>query len=514
MAEAAAKPKKPGFKAVVASLGQPRVATATALGFASGLPFLLTGATFGYWMRDEGIALTTIGFLSWVGLAYTFKFLWSPLVDKIPAPLIGALGQRRGWVLFAQALVCLGLVAMAIHGPKGPGGITIIGLLTLLVAIGSATQDIAVDAWRIESAKDADELGLMTSGYQLGYRAALLVTDALILIFANHLGWPTAYVLMAVFMSVGIVAAFRAPEPTGAHAPSSAPAATQSPAVGVETARPAHLSAVAGSVFALSAALAAATYFLKGPLEILVLSIVGCVIALAMFAPPRIYNALVGPFIVFVKAHGKLAILMLAMISLYRLPEFLIGPVAGPFYSDLGLSKDVVGGVRASAGLLSSILGIAAGGMATLRFGYMPSLIAGAVLQGLGVAAYSLVAFAGANPDLRLFAFAMAADNFCYAFAGVTLITYMSSLTSIGYTATQYAFLSSVYTLFGKVLKGFSGAVVDGFNAAGNSLMQSYAMFYIGAGLICIPAVILCVLLAQRVKKREAELAVTATAAG
>jgi PAT family beta-lactamase induction signal transducer AmpG len=267
-------------------------------------------------------------------------------------------------------------------------------------------------------------------------------------------------------------------------------------------------------VFALSAALAAATYFLKGPLEILVLSIVGCVIALAMFAPPRIYNALVGPFIVFVKAHGKLAILMLAMISLYRLPEFLIGPVAGPFYSDLGLSKDVVGGVRASAGLLSSILGIAAGGMATLRFGYMPSLIAGAVLQGLGVAAYSLVAFAGANPDLRLFAFAMAADNFCYAFAGVTLITYMSSLTSIGYTATQYAFLSSVYTLFGKVLKGFSGAVVDGFNAAGNSLMQSYAMFYIGAGLICIPAVILCVLLAQRVKKREAELAVTATAAG
>lgn len=507
MAEAA-KPKKHGFKAVLASLGNPRVATATALGFSSGLPFLLTGATFGYWMRDEGIALTTIGFLSWVGLAYTFKFLWSPLLDKLPAPVFGALGKRRGWVLFAQAMICAGLVAMALYGPKGPGGITIIGLLSLLVAVGSATQDIGVDAWRIESAADADELGLMTSGYQLGYRAALLATDALILIFAQHLGWPVAYVLMAVLMSVGIIAAFRSPEPK-ATLVAARTGVAQSPTEEAEAARPARLSFIAGVVFVVSAASAAAAYLTKGPLEILVLSIVGCVIALAMFAPPRIYNAIVGPFSVFIKAHGSLAVLMLAMISLYRLPEFLIGPVAGPFYSDLGLSKDIVGGVRASVGLVASILGIAAGGMATIRFGYMPSLIAGAVMQGLGVAAYSLVAFAGPNPDIRLFAFAMGADNFCYAFAGVTLITYMSSLTSIGYTATQYAFLSSVYTLFGKVLKGFSGAVVDGLNAAGHSLMQSYAMFYIGTGLICIPAVFLCVLLARRVKRRADEVAAT-----
>jgi PAT family beta-lactamase induction signal transducer AmpG len=501
MAEAAGK-KKPGFKAVLAALGKPRVAAMAALGFSSGLPFLLTGATFGYWLRDEGTTLTAIGFLSWVGLAYTFKFLWSPIVDRARAPIFGALGQRRGWAVFAQALIAVALVGMAMVGPHGPGGLATIGAFALVVAFASATQDIAVDAWRIEAAEDSDELGMLTSAFQLGYRAALLVTDALILIFANHLGWPISYVLMAVFMGVGLAASFLTPEPKTAAAPAASAAGAPSPA-----ASGAGRYRAAAIVFVIAAACAASSYLLKAPQEILVLSIVGCVVALAMLAPPRIYNAVVGPFSVFVKAHGSLALLMLAMISLYRLPEFLIGPVAGPFYSDLGLSKDAVGGVRASIGLLASIAGIAAGGLATVRFGYMPSLIAGAIMQGFGVAAYSLVAMAGVNPDIRLFAFAMATDNFCYAFAGVTLITYMSSLTSIGYTATQYAFLSSVYTLFGKVLKGFSGAVVDGLNAAGHTLMNSYAMFYVGTGLICIPAVILCVLLAQRVKRREREAA-------
>ncbi len=274
-----------------------------------------------------------------------------------------------------------------------------------------------------------------------------------------------------------------------------------------EEAAPARSYRAAIIVFAVAAACLALSLGTKAALEFVVLSVVGLVVAAAMFAPPRIYNAVVGPFSVFLKAHGALAILMLAMISLYRLPEFLIGPVAGPFYSDLGLGKDVVGGVRASAGLLASVLGIAAGGLATVRFGYMPSLIVGAVLQGLGVAAYSLVALAGVNPDIRLFAFAMAADNFCYAFAGVALITYMSSLTSIGYTATQYAFLSSVYTLFGKVLKGFSGGRWSECRRPKPDAFIRHVLHR--HGLICIPALFLCVLLARRVKRRELEVAAT-----
>lgn len=443
MSETAA-PKKYGFRETVAALRKPRVAGMAALGFASGLPFLLTGATFGYWLRDEGTTLTAIGFLSWVGLAYTFKVLWSPFVDRLPAPFMGALGRRRGWALFTQLTIAAALVAMAIVGPHGSGGLVAIGVLALVVAFGSATQDIAVDAWRIEAASDADELGLFTSVFQLGYRIALLVTDALILVFAEYFGWPLSYVLMAVFMGVGLFAALRTPEPARADA------------VLEEKAHAAPL-----------------------------------------WTPRGFFDAVVGPFVAFFKTHGSLALLMLLMISVYRLPEFLIGPVAGPFYSDLELSKDVVGGVRGTVGLVASFLGIAAGGIAAVRLGYMPALIAGAVLQGVGVAAYALVAIFG--PNLALFSAAMATDNFCYAFAGVALITYMSSLTSLGYTATQYALLSSTYTLFGKFLKGFSGAVVDGLNQS-RTLMESYAIFYVGAGAVAVPALVLCLILAARHK--------------
>jgi PAT family beta-lactamase induction signal transducer AmpG len=439
---AAGSEKKFGIGDVFKALGQPRVASLLALGFASGLPFLLTGATFGYWLRDEGTTLTAIGFLSWVGLAYAFKFLWSPLVDRLPAPPLGISGRRRGWVVFAQLLIVAGLVAMAAVGPHGPGGLATIGAAALVVAFASATQDIAVDAWRIEAANDTDELSLLTSAFQLGYRVALLVTDALILIFAQHLGWRFTYGFMALLMCGGLVAALRTPEPARAE-----------------------------SVMQQKAS-AAPLWTWRG-----------------------MFDALAGPLIEFFRAHGSLAPAMLILISVYRLPEFLIGPVAGPFYHDLGLAKDVVGGIRASVGLIASMLGIAAGGVCAVRLGLQRALVVGALLQGLGVAAYAVVAALG--PDLRIFAAAMAGDNFCYAFAGVAFVAYMSSLISLGYTATQYALLSSLYALFGKFLKGFSGAVVDGL-AQTHSLMHAYAIFYAGTGAICLPALVLCIFVSAR----------------
>jgi PAT family beta-lactamase induction signal transducer AmpG len=221
-----------------------------------------------------------------------------------------------------------------------------------------------------------------------------------------------------------------------------------------------------------------------------------CVLAAGLAAPPRIFDAVIGPLIEFFRTHGWWALLMLLMISVYRLPEFLIGPVAGPFYIALGLEKEVVGGVRATVGLFASIGGIAAGGICAVRLGFTKTLILGAILQGLGVAAYAVVAHYGAH-DLRLFAAAMASDNFCYAFAGVALVAYMSSLTSLGYTATQYALLSSIYTLFGKFLKGYSGYVVDQLHHT-RPLMEAYGAFYLGAGAIALPALILCVILAAR----------------
>jgi MFS family permease len=545
--------KKHTFRDVLSALGRPKVASMLALGFGSGLPFLLTGATFGYWLRDEGTTLTAIGFLSWVGLAYTFKVFWAPLVDRSRLPLLGHLGQRRSWVVFAQLLVAVGLIAMAVFGAHGPGGLATIGAFALLVAFASATQDIAVDAWRIESAPDSEEQSLVTSAFQLGYRAALLVTDALILIFAQNFGWEISYVLMAVLMGVGLFAALRTPEPTRTEPTNRAAQAA------VGAAPPMRRTMIAAGMFAVAAAyawwfsnradalaeggdIARASQFGAAFAVVALICAIGCLakltrfvwilgaaavlavvvvafygaatgndiiggapmfwptvltlVAAAMVSPPRIFDAMIGPLIEFFRVHGPWALLMLAMISVYRLPEFIIGPVAGPFYHDLGLEKDVVGGVRATVGLVASILGIAAGGICAVRLGFKTTLILGAVLQGIGVAAYAVVATFGAE-DLRIFAGAMASDNFCYAFAGVALVAYMSSLTSLGYTATQYALLSSVYTLFGKFLKGFSGAVVDGLDQT-HTLMQSYAIFYIGAGLIALPALILCIVLARR----------------
>ena len=185
------------------------------MGFSSGLPFLLTGNTLGYWMRDEGTTLAAIGFLSWVGLAYSLKFLWAPLIDRLDAPVFGRSGRRRGWMIVTQFLVAVGLLGLSVIGLKA--GLAALGTLALIVAFASSTQDIVVDAWRIEAADDSDELGLLSAAYQLGYRFALLITEALILIVANHWGWPIAYAAMAALMAVGLCASFVAVEPVRAR---------------------------------------------------------------------------------------------------------------------------------------------------------------------------------------------------------------------------------------------------------------------------------------------------------
>ena len=421
---------------VIAALRQPKVAVMLMLGFSSGLPFLLTGNTLGYWLRDEGTRLQAIGFLSWVGLAYSVKFLWAPVIDRVDAPIFGRFGRRRGWMIVSQLVVAAGLLALSAVGLKA--GLASLGVLAVLVAFASSTQDIVVDAWRIEAASDSDELGLLSAAYQLGYRGALLVTDSLILIAASRFGWPVSYVGMALLMSVGLCASFVAMEPLRQTMPAAG---------GVEA------SQRQGFV-----------------------------------------DAVIGPFAEFFRVYGWLALLMLAMISFYRLPEFMMGPMANPFYHDLGLSKDAVGAVRASIGLPASLLGIAAGGYSALRFGYFKTLIVGVVLQSVVIAAFALLAYSG--PDIRVFGAVMAADNFGIAFAGVALVTYMSSLTSIGYTATQYALLSSAYTYVGKFAKGFSGVIVEQL-ASGRTLLDGYALFFIGAGLFGVPALILCLMLSR-----------------
>jgi len=343
-------------------------------------------------------------------------------------------------MVVSQVLVAAALVGMSAIGLSA--GLAALGALALVVAFASSTQDIVVDAWRIEAASDSDELGLLSAAYQLGYRAALLVTDALILVSANHLGWPISYAAMACLMGVGLTATLLAIEPARAQEVSEAKSK------------------------------AAPLWTVRG------------------FA-----DAVIGPFAEFFRVYGWLALLMLAAISFYRLPEFMMGPMANPFYHDLGLSKDAVGAVRGSIGLGFSLIGIAAGGFSAIRFGYFRTLVVGVVLQSLVISAFAILAWTG--PDLRVFGAVMAVDSFGVSFAGVALVTYMSSLTSLGYTATQYALLSSAYTYVGKFSKGFSGVIVERL-AAGRTLMDGYGYFFIGCGLIGLPALVLCIVLARK----------------
>jgi MFS transporter, PAT family, beta-lactamase induction signal transducer AmpG len=425
---------------------RPKTLAMLLLGFSSGLPFLLVANTFGYWLRDEHTSLTAIGFLSWVGIAYSLKFLWAPVLDRVDLPLFKRLGHRRGWMLFSQIIVGLALCAMGATGTQA--GLGRLGALALVVAFAAATQDIVIDAWRIESADDGEEQGLLASAYQFSYRLAILATDSLILIVAAAVGWRLSYAIYGACMAVGIFATWFAKEPQ------------QADAVTHQKQREAPL-----------------------------------------WTPRGFFDAVVGPFIAFFRAHGWLALLMLAAISLYRLPDYVMGPMANPFYHDIGLSKQTVGATRGSIGAIATFAGIAAGGFCALKLGYMRALIIGGLMQAAAIAAYATLAFAGTS--VRLFAAVMAGDNFSISFAGVALIAYMSSLTNIGYTATQYALLSSTYAWLGKILKGFSGAEVESLSRT-YGLIHGYGIFFIVCGLTGLPAVLLFAVLGYWHSRKQA----------
>jgi PAT family beta-lactamase induction signal transducer AmpG len=421
----------------------PKVLVMLALGFSSGLPFNLIGNTLAYWLRDEHITLTAIGVISWVGLTYSLKFLWAPFLDRISVPVLGRLGRRRGWMLLAQIFVALGLGLMATVGTGH--GLGLLGAVALAVAFAAATQDTAIDAWRIESAGSKDELGLLTSAYTFGFRSALLGTEAIILPIAQRIGWNASYAVYGGLILIGVIACLCAKEPQ------------QADQVMARKNVEAPLSSARG-----------------------------------------IFDAIAGPFIAFFKVHGSLAVAMLLAITLYQLGYFVSGPMYNPMYVDVGLTKDMVGTIRGSVGLVGTFLGVATGGYLSLRLGLTPALLIGGVLLNIGTALYAVVPFAH---DPASFSAIMFADNFGIAVGGITLVAYMSSLTSLGYTATQYALLSSAYAWAGKLLKGFSGSAVEALSAHYGA-MDAYALFFIGCGLIGVPSLILFAFVARQHENR------------
>ena len=450
-AAAASPPRRRRTLDVLRALGRPRVSLMLLMGVSSGLPFMLIGNTLGFWLADDGIALAAIGALSWVGMTYTVKFLWGAVVDRIKAPIIGRMGRRRSWMLISQVVAGGGLIGMGLLDPRTQLGWLV--AMALIAAVGAAFQDTAMDAWRIEIAADADELGLLTAAYTFGYKFALILTEGVIVMVAKRLGWPLTYVIYGAGITVGIVAVLLAKEPTAADAVMEAK------------------SREAG----------------RRPLA-------------------AVYDAVIGPMIAFFRGHGvAMAALMLLMITFYHLCDYMRGPMTNPYYSALHIDKDVIGWVRLLVGTPAGFIGIALGGLSSLRLGNHPTLIVGAILQPIAVAAFALLGFHGGDYTLfsvggvnvTAFQAVMAFDPIAMGYAGVALVAYMSTLTSLGYTATQYALLTSALALTGKFLKGFSGAIVEALQH-GRSHLEAFALFYLLAAALGAPAIVLCIVLARR----------------
>lgn len=426
---------------------RPQVVTMLFLGFAAGLPLLLVFSTLTAWLRDMEISRSTIGFFGWVGITYSIKVFWAPVVDRLRLPfLTKKLGQRRSWILLGQLGVMIGLMAMvASESMVSSGSLVGIALCSVLVAFSSSTQDIAIDAFRIESAIDEYQ-GAMSASYIFGYRIAMLVAGAGAFYLADWSSWGTAYAVMAALMLVGVTTVLMVQEPEHKVLPDTA---------GLELELKHRLHADEPG------------YWRR--LE-------------AWFV-----GAVVAPFVEFFQRNGSWAFMILAFIGLFRLSDITMGIMANPFYLDLGFSKTDIANVGKVFGFFMTLAGSFLGGLFVVRYGIYRPLIAGAIMVAFTNLLFVQLANIGA--DLTWLAVVISGDNLSGGFSNAVFIAYLSSMTNRAYTATQYALFSSLMTLPGKFFSGFSGVIVD---------TSSYQTFFIYAALMGLPAIFLAWLIWKR----------------
>ncbi len=423
---------------------RPTVLRMLLLGFSAGLPFMLVFSTLTAWLRSEGVSRTAIGFFAWVGITYSIKVLWAPVVDRIRLPLLTAwLGQRRSWMLAAQLAIMLGLAGMALTDPLTQ--LTQLALLAVMVAFASATQDITIDAFRIES--DAVEFQAALAGtYVLGYRLALLATGAGALFMADFLGWTFAYLAMAALVVVGLFAVAISPEPSS----------------------PERLDIERDPLVI--------AFRERTPLK-----------GFAADMGAWITGAVIAPFVDFLRRFRWLALPILALVGLYKASDLSMAAMANPLYLDVGFTLSQIGAISGLFGVAMTISGGLVGGLMVARFGLMPMMLVGAI----GIAATNLLFawLATMQPVLWALTLTITGDNFFVGFSATVFIAWMSGLVSRRYTATQYALFSSLMTLPGKFLGGPSGWIVD---------QTSYVFFFFYASALGIPAMLLVIYLMSR----------------
>ena len=402
---------------------QPVMLVMLALGFASGLPYMMVFQKMSFWLREVGIERSTIGFFYWVTFAYSFKFIWAPVVDNIKLPVLTKwLGHRRSWMFLAMLGTIIGMAVIGTSNPAENLMHTVVG--ALILSFAGATLDISIDAWRIESAPN-EEQAQMAAVYTLGYRFAIMASG-LALAVAGWFSWPAAFMALAGLMSFNIIVLL---------------------------------------------------YFVKEPVRI--------VRKKMQSARDVIVEYIFNPFFSIMVRMGKWAPIVLLLVAFYRISDFTMGVMAYPLYSDLGYSKQAVGLISSGYGVWITIFGAMIGGLFVVRFGLMRSLLLGAVITMITTAAYAWLSIQP-EPLVRNLFVTIAADNIAGGFAATVFIAYLSSLVDKQYTATQYAFLSSLYSFFLKFASGFSGVFVDKIG---------YEKFFYLTAAYCIPVIVLIVIL-------------------
>jgi PAT family beta-lactamase induction signal transducer AmpG len=396
-----------------------RILSFTGFGFASGLPYVLVFITLTAWLRSEGLDLSVIGFFGWITLTYSLKFLWAPFVDRFSIPVLSSIGSRRSWILLMQIIILISLIFISLIDPIN--NLLIFALVALIIAFAGSIQDIAIDAYRIESAPLEDQ-GNLAAGYQFGYRISILVGSSLSLLIADAYSWPTAYQSMSLIIALNVLCSF---------------------AISTEEKN-----------------------------ENLV--------------QLNHINSVVEPLKDFFERFGiKLASMLLLIVATYRLTDIVMGPMANPFYIDLGYTLSEIGYVKVVA-LIATIIGVFIGGFFIKKIGLYKSLMIGAFLVMFTNLLFSFAAISEKN--LTLLSLIVASDSITAGIVGTVNITFLTSLVSIKYTGFQYALLTSLMAFLGKIFSGFSGIFVENFQEM-FGFSYGWMTFYIFTSALALPAI-------------------------
>lgn len=421
-----ARPSGRKWLASLAVYREPRLVAVLLMGFSSGLPLALTGATLAIRLAELGISLTAIGLFTLVRFSYSFKFVWSPLIDRLPLPGITTrFGRRRGWALVIQAALALAILALGFTDPSENPWPTVIA--AIIVAFLSASQDIVIDAYRIELLRP-EEQGAGAAATQWGYRFGMIASGAGALYAATFGGWAFAYALMAALMAVGMLTVWRTPEPDAAGALEPLPGET-----------------AAARVVAW------------------------------------LQRAVVAPFAdIFSRGGVAGALLILLFVVLFKVGDAIAGTMSNPLYVRLGFTRDEIATIVKIYGVIATLVGVAIGGVIVLRFGVFRALLIGGVLQMLSNVVYIVLVWAG--HDLAVLAMAIGVENLTSGIGSAAFVAYLSGLCNIAFTATQYALLSSLATTGVNILSASGGYLADELG---------WVRFFIASMIMALPGLLL-----------------------